>query len=210
MIASDLLQPACKRQLPQQDTLTCMNVKLLLLLVLAVCTAAPCVAQERSPDGDGDAQQTVPEPPPASDPYAQPAGSTTPDNAAPDLVPLKELTLPIDDTLKVTVVPVIRTNVVDRVVEPCTVQVKAAGAAQVQVFVVPVDSPYGGRAVDSPRSIGTDANPADGFSVRWTGTESAKYMKVFAVAQKGGRSVRSATVDVGIGGKRLRSTPGQP
>jgi hypothetical protein len=210
MFASDWLQPACKQQLPQQDTLTCMNVKLLLSLVLAVYMAAPCLAQERSADGDGDAEQTIPEPPPATDPYAQPAGGPTADNAPPDLVPLKELTLPIDESVKVTVVPVIRTNIVDRVVEPCSVQVKAAGAAQVQVFVVPVDSPYGGRAVDSPRPIGTDANPADGFSVRWTGTESAKYMKVFAVAQKGGRSVRSATIDVGIGGKRLRTPPAQP
>jgi hypothetical protein len=210
MFASDLLQRAYKQQLPQQDTLTSMKVKLLLLLALAIGATAPCVAQQRAADGNGEAEQAIPEPPAASDPYAQPAGGGTRDNAPPDLVPLKELTLPIDETLKVTVAPVIRTNVVDRVIEPCTVQVKAPGAAQVQVFVVPVDSPYGGRAVDSPRPIGTDANPADGFSVRWTGTESAKYMKVFAVAQKAGRSVRSATVDVGIGGKRLRTAPAQP
>ena len=139
-----------------------MNVKLLLSLLLVVFTTAPAIAQDRQADNDQNAEQTVPEPPPANDTYAQPAGATGSETVTPDLVPLKELTLPIDESLKVTVVPVVHTNVVDRVVDPCSVQVKAPGATQVQVFIVPVDSPYGGRATDSPRPIGTDSTPADG------------------------------------------------
>jgi hypothetical protein len=111
-----------------------------------------------------------------------------------------ELDLPVDESIKVTVEPVQVSNLVDRVMETATVSVKCPTALSAQVFVVPVDAPYGGRALEKPRLIGSDNKPADG-------------LKVFAVVRKSAAPntpVRSRTVDFAMGGARYDAPPLPP
>src|SRR5262245_35458134 len=58
--------------------------------------------------------------------------------------------------VEVAVAPFIPTGLGDRVVEPATVYVRAPGAGRVEVYVRPVDAPFGGTPVRPARLVGTD------------------------------------------------------
>lgn len=121
-------------------------------------------------------------------------------------MPPTELDLPVDESIKVKVDPIVSGPVVERVVSPTAVMVGTKNTTEVEVFVVPVDAPYGGRALEKPHSVGKDDRAVDGFKVMWTQKETAPYVKVFAVVtRKTGfpHHVRSRTFDFGMGGTRL-------
>lgn len=123
-----------------------------------------------------------------------------------------ELDYPTDEKIKVKVDPVVSNAVVDRITEPSTITVLCTGPVEeVELFVVPVDAPYGGKATDKPRAVGKDDKASDGFKITWTGKEHDPYVKLFAVVKKrgGGRArFRSRTLDFGMGGNRYEQ-PGQ-
>lgn len=131
----------------------------------------------------------------------------TSNDAAPQWeMPPTELDLRVDERVHVHVEPYVPGPVVDRITEPAAVTVEVPDCTRVEVFVVPVDAPYGGKAIDKPRMIGKDDKPADGFKVMWSGKEKTPYVKVFAVITKRNgvqRRFRSHTLDFGMGGARL-------
>lgn len=120
-----------------------------------------------------------------------------------------ELDYPIDEKVKVKVEPCIANAVVDRLSEPSTITVVAPGASEVELFVIPVDAPYGGKAIDKPHVIGKDDKPSDGFRIHWTAKESEPYIKLFAVVRRKGseRKLRSRTYDFAMSGSRLDKRP---
>jgi hypothetical protein len=137
--------------------------------------------------------------------------TTTTDNQGTTAKQPTELDLPVDDSIKVSISPVQVSHVVDHVVEPCIITVRCPEALSAQVFMVPVDAPYGGRGTDKPHLIGTDNNPKNnGFKVRWASKETSRYVKIFAVVRKRSaplQEVRSLTVDIGIAGSRFDPQP---
>lgn len=83
----------------------------------------------------------------------------------------------------VRVEPFIPTDLGNRVVTPATVYVAAPGAAWVDVYVQPVDAPFGGRRIGTPALIGSTTT-AEGtlVAVPWAADEPYPYVEVFAVA----------------------------
>jgi hypothetical protein len=163
---------------------------LLNVIAAAACFCAPAWAQS----GDSGDTRTAP-----------------PTEEAVEMPPT-ELDLPIDESIKMKVEPFVSSPVVDRLIEPTTIVVGSPNTSEVEIFVVPVDAPYGGKALEKPHSVGKDDRPADGFRLIWTSKESAPYVKVFAVVtHKTGiqRRYRSHTMDFGMGGSRLE-TPAKP
>lgn len=121
-----------------------------------------------------------------------------------------EINLPVDDSVKVTVEPLFVSNLVDRVLEPSTVTVCCPEALSVQLFIMPVDSPYGGVALRRPKLIASDNRPSDKYTLRWTGKEQTAYVKLFAVVRKQRTPytfVRSRTIDLALGGMRYTPPP---
>jgi hypothetical protein len=118
-----------------------------------------------------------------------------------------ELDLPEDSTIKIRVFPLMPSNLVDRVGEPATVTVDCPGALSAEVFIVPVDAPYGGHALDRPRLIGKDIRPHDGLTVAWSEQEPDQYVKLFAVVRKRSQPdhrLRSHTIDLAMYGSRYK------
>jgi hypothetical protein len=162
--------------------------KLLLAISAVVCLCASASAQAPAGSGSADSKDAVEMPP-------------------------TELDLPVDENIKLKVEPYVASPVVDRIIEPAAVIVGSPNTSEVEIFVVPVDSPYGGKALEKPHSVGKDEKPGDGFKVMWTKKESAPYVKVFAVVtHKTGiqRLYRSHTMDFGMGGSRLETAPAKP
>lgn len=85
-------------------------------------------------------------------------------------------------TVSVRVDPIFPTNLGDRVLGPVTVYVDAPGASRVEVYIQPVDQPYGGQPVGDPKLIGADDTPANGFAVAWAADERDPYVNVYAIA----------------------------
>jgi hypothetical protein len=174
----------------------------------AVFLNAPCLAQfPPNPDATGPSDATESQAGSGSSSSSS-ADSAPENNEPPDMGPT-ELDYPVDEKIKVKVDPFTSSPVVDRISEPCTVTVEGPNILDVEVFVVPVDGPYGGHAIDRPRSIGKDLNPAKGFTVKWTGKEQSQYVKVFAVVHRRvgiPRTVRSLTLDFGMAGARYEAT----
>jgi len=158
--------------------------------MLSLGCAAPSYAQDQ----------------PGVDPAGRPIAPDLPAQAPAQAAEPTELDLPVDQTIKIKVAPVQISSVVDHVNEPSTVTVSSAGLLNAQLFLVPVDSPYGGHALGKPRLIGTDNRAGDQLTVRWTSKEPVRYVKLFAVVHKKdapGTAVRSRTIDIGIGPARL-------
>ena len=135
---------------------------------------------------------------------APPGQDAAKDGKEPSAKPT-ELDLLQDPTVKVEVEPVVASSVVDRVIEPGTVIVRCPDALTAEVFLVPVDAPYGGKPLDIPRSIGKGTKTANVFKIRWTSKEPDQYVKLFAVVRRKSspeRRVRSHTIDLAIGGSR--------
>jgi hypothetical protein len=186
-------------------------------LPLAIWTAAvflnaPCYAQfPPNPDATGPSEGAESQGGSGSSSSSSSADTAPEKNEPPDMGPT-ELDYPVDEKIKVKVDPFTASPVVDRISEPCTVTVEGQNILDVEVFVVPVDGPYGGHAIDRPRSIGKDLNPAKGFTVKWTGKEQSQYVKVFAVVHKRvgiPRQVRSPSLDFGMDGARFEA-PAKP
>jgi hypothetical protein len=198
--------------------------KIFIALSVAVLLAAPAFAQFPGTGGGGGSSQSASDEQRPNDDardsrdsrndQGDDASSSKHNGAAPEQweLPPTELDLPVDEKVHVHVEPYVAGSVVDRVSEPAAVTVTISEpTSMVEVFVVPVDSPYGGKALDKPRLIGKDDKPADGFKVMWTGKEKAPYVKVFAVVMKRAgvqRRWRSHTLDFGMGGMRLDAAAG--
>jgi hypothetical protein len=123
-----------------------------------------------------------------------------------------ELDLPEDLSIKIKVDPVIPGNVVDRIGEPAKVTVECPGIVSAEVFVVGVDSPYGGRALERPRLLGRDSSSSDGFTVQWNDAEVDQYVKIFAVVTRKTqpeKRMRSHTIDLAMHGARFKPSPAQ-
>ena len=156
--------------------------------------------------------QPVEPPPPApagSQPETQtPPAEESPENPSPKPKAPKptELDLLQDPTVKVELDPVVASSLVDRVVEATTVTVHCPDAMTAEVFIVPVDAPYGGKPLDIPRSVGKGVRSANLFKVQWASKEPDQYVKLFAVVRRKSspeRRVRSHTIDLAIGGTRF-------
>lgn len=116
----------------------------------------------------------------------------------------------IDDNITVKVTPLMPGPVIDRVTEPSTISVKAPGASSVEVYVEPVDAPYGGRSTGEPRLLGR-CSTGRMFELPWTTPESARYVRIFAVAYRAQTvPTRSRGTDLGIGGRRYVAPPPPP
>lgn len=145
--------------------------------------------------------------------WAEQSATSTDDQSGEQVEPANEpteLDLPQDAAIKIKVSPIIPSNVVDRVCEPASIIVDCPGALSAEVFLVPVDSPYGGRALQPPRSLGKDSKPADGMVIPWSEKVSDQYVKLFAVVRKRAqpdKRVRSHTIDIAVSGARLKPKP---
>jgi hypothetical protein len=116
-----------------------------------------------------------------------------------------ELDLPVDATVRLSVDPLFPSSLVDRVMEPCTVTVRGSNITSVDIMAVPVDAPYGGFAVATPRLVGHAAanKRSTAFLLRWSAVEPDRYLKLFAVVhKKNGSLARSKTLDVCMSGPR--------
>jgi len=109
-----------------------------------------------------------------------------------------------DASIKLRVEPILLDSVVDRVLEPAKIFIEAPGATSVDVFIVPVDAPYGGKPIGKGRLLGRDNTPRNGFIVDWTSTESHQYLKLFAVVHKNDEHSRSRTIDIAVSGDRFK------
>jgi hypothetical protein len=162
-----------------------------LFMALVLMSAMPMAyAQEAAtPESAGVAEATS-----ASEPE-KPAAKPT------------ELDLPEDTSIKIRLHPLMPSNLVDRVGEPVTINVECPGALSAEIYLVPVDAPYGGHALDRPRLIGKDEKPADGLMVHWSDQEPDQYVKLFAVVRKRvmpERRVRSHPLDLAMYGTRYK------
>ena len=123
----------------------------------------------------------------------------------------------VDERIKVRVTPLVSGPVIDRVMEPTMVTVRAPGATTVEVYLEPVDAPYGGRTTGAARLLGRSTN-SKGFNVSWSSPEPHRYVRLYALAFCGlSAPMRSAAVDLGMGGRRLlpevvdsAAKPGEP
>jgi len=191
--------------------------KALLILVAAACLATPAQAQfpgnETGGGGGGGSSSTEQEKPKQEEKVEDKQSDSSqnePSNAQP--MPT-ELDYPIEEKIKMKVDPVMPGSLVDRITQPTVVIVESPGASAAEIFVVPVDAPYGGKAIDKPHSIGKDMRPSDGLKVMWTGKERFPYVKIFAVIDRPSgnpRRVRSHTMDFGMAGARLEAKSGTP
>lgn len=113
----------------------------------------------------------------------------------------------VDDRIKIKIAPLVIGPVIDRVTESATVTVRAPGASKVEVYVEPVDAPYGGRTTGEPRLLGRSTNMRC-FCVNWSAPEPDKYVRVYAIAYRSqAQPTRSRGTDLGMGGKRLVIPP---
>lgn len=113
----------------------------------------------------------------------------------------------VDDRIKIKIAPIVIGPVIDRVTESATVTVRAPGASKVEVYLEPVDAPYGGRTTGEPRLLGRSTNMRC-FCVNWSAPEPAKYVRVYAIAYRSqAQPTRSRGTDLGMGGKRLAIPP---
>ncbi|MBY0551884.1 MAG: hypothetical protein K2W95_31660 [Candidatus Obscuribacterales bacterium] len=119
--------------------------------------------------------------------------------------------LEVDDRIKIKVTPVVIGPVIDRVTETATVTVRAPGASKVEVYVEPVDAPYGGRTIGEPRLLGRSSDIRC-FTVNWAAPEPDKYVRVYAIAYRSPAQppTRSRGTDLGMGGRRLVIPPPKP
>lgn len=180
----------------------------MIIALVAASTMTTVYAQPQEPHGQ---QSQVPkakaktdgQPEPATRAEHQPEAADSESATVP--MPPTELDFPLDEKIKVKVEPFIPGSLVDRIVEPTTVQVECLGAAEINLFVVAVDSPYGGKALEKPRLIGKDAKPSDGFKIHWNNKEPDPYVKIFAVVRKknGPKRFRSHTLDFAMAGARF-------
>jgi hypothetical protein len=162
-----------------------------LFLALALTTAVPTAYAQETP-GPESAGATE--------------SSASGEQEAPPAKPT-ELDLPEDASIKIRVHPLMPSNLVDRVGEPATVTVECPGAVSAEIYIVPVDAPYGGHALDRPRLIGKDVKPGDGLTVHWSDQEPDQYIKLFAVVRKRSlpdRRVRSHPLDLAMYGARYK------
>lgn len=113
--------------------------------------------------------------------------------------------LDLDETIKVRVEPIVRSAVVDRVVEPTTIYVKAPGSTKVEVYLEPVDAPFCGKSVGQPRLIGKSIDGRRGFPVNWGAVEKHKYVKLYALVYKSDGQKRSRSIDLCMGGLRFEA-----
>lgn len=176
--------------------------KFLFLILLTVAPAysqvpagSPLQAAPLStPEGNSESQTAERRSTGSSEPAGQPAAQG---DAQPELE--------YDDRISVKVTPLSTGPVVDRVMEPATVIVRAPGAAGVEVYLEPVDAPYGGRSKGEPRLLGKTAsyNHTRGFSLAWNSGEPYRYVRLFAIAvNSSGQMVRSRGTDLAMGGVR--------
>lgn len=114
--------------------------------------------------------------------------------------------LELDETIKVRVEPVMRSAVVDRVVENSTIYVKAPGSVRVEIYLEPVDAPFCGKPIAEARMIGQSKDIRRNFPVNWNAVESHRYVKLYALAYKrdGVSYGRSRSIDLSMGGLRLQ------
>ena len=179
---------------------------LFLIAVLHGACPAPGDARPRPPEPAAAGQQD-PTTPVNSSPPQKPAGSgiDAPEESG-------SRAIPEDKSVKLSIEPLLVGNLIDRVMEPATITVHAPGALRVEVYLLPVDSPYGGKPTGKARLIGQDLTPANGFKIKWAKPTSDPYVKIFAVVHKKSApesTIRSHTIDVGLGGQLLipRSAP---
>lgn len=128
---------------------------------------------------------------------------------SPESTPVTPLLL--DERIKVRVEPVVRSTVVDRVIEPARISVKAPGFSRVEFFLEPVDAPFGGKSLGEPKLIGQSNNYRE-FTYLWSSPVPHEYVKIFVLAYKNdGTSMgRSRAIDLGIGGNKLKPVPELP
>lgn len=119
--------------------------------------------------------------------------------------------LVLDERILIKVEPVVRSPVVDRVVEPAKIMARAPGFSRVEFFIEPVDAPFGGKSLGEPKLLGQSKNPGN-FALRWNAPESHEYVKIFVLAYRtdGSSMGRSRAIDLGIGGNRLQVVPDVP
>lgn len=122
--------------------------------------------------------------------------------------------LALDDRIRVKVEPVVRNPVIERVVESARIKVKTPpGFFRVDIFIEPVDAPFGGKSLAHPKMLG-QAFGNGNFSLKWASPERYEYVKIFALAYRNpGAAIfstahgRSRAVDVALGGNRLLLMP---
>lgn len=118
----------------------------------------------------------------------------------------EEKFLETDDSIVLSFEPLTYSAVVDRVLDASTrVKIRAPGAIKVEVFLEAVDSPYCGKSTSEPKLLGTSSNQRS-FEITWEGSESSRYVKVWALAyKKDGKTARSKSKDLSIGGIRFKA-----
>lgn len=164
---------------------------------------SPDPAKTASPDGKTVNQAAPVAPSPKADPFdfSDNARSKSEDQQYLDL----------DESIKIRVEPIIRSAVVDRVVEKSTVYVRAPGSSRVEIYVEPVDSPFCGKSIGEPRKIGQSTDGRRNFPIVWSDTETNRYVKVYAKAHKpDGQTGRSRSIDLCMGGMRFQAAPATP
>ena len=172
------------------------RISILLFSAFVLCSQAA--------QSIGEPSQTAPAESPKADPFdfGGAASKTEPQ-------PYVET----DEKIKLRVEPIIRSAVVDRVVErSTTIYVNAPGSVRVEVYLEPVDSPYCGKSLAEPKLIGQSRDGMHGFPVAWNNPEPYKYVKIYAMAFKrdGQTSSRSRSVDLSLGGARLQAQKTAP
>lgn len=113
--------------------------------------------------------------------------------------------LQIDESIKLKIDPLSRSAVADRVLEDATIFCNVRDAYKVQIFLEPVDGPFAGKSAGHPRLIGSSVDRNHSFPVNWTGAETSRYVKIWAMAFRKNSSspARSSSICVSMGGFRL-------
>lgn len=185
--------------------IACSALTVFLLVAIAAISSTAVQGKPRPPEpaAPGREDPTTPPVTPGSSPAVN-----QPQEGESEKEPAAQA-IPEDDSVKIKIDPVLVGNLVDRVIEPATITVIAPGALSAEVYLLPVDAPYGGKPTGKARLIGKDLTPANGFTVRWSQAEPDQYVKIFAVVHKKDAAgpVRSHTLDIGLSGRRLRPHP---
>lgn len=116
----------------------------------------------------------------------------------------------INPQIQLHVQPLLRSHVVDKVSDPTTVSIDAKEPAQrVELYLEPVDAPYGGKTVGPSRLIGKSDKSGRKFTFNWTDREPYRYVRLFALVYRNGNDSpeQSSSLDLGMAGARRIEEP---
>lgn len=122
----------------------------------------------------------------------------------------------LDQHVKIKVEPLLVGRLIDRLVGPATITVEGCDAQMGEVWLLPIDAPYGGKVTGKPIFLGRAhrverrSAGARVLVLKWHEPLSHDYVRIFAVVyprKTPDKPVRSVSLDLAISGSMYVKPP---